>query len=149
MKLSWVYKVTSIYKMSTSEFSFRWLDVMPALWPDHYEAKRKCSNALHSESTSESMLIISRFSYIRPLSMTHMEFWPNDLFFGSFVRGHIRSNSFYAFIVKSYGDRGLGMGPMCFTRTDASTDMHLQHDLLGSPRELTWSWPEVKFDLNL
>ena len=35
------------------------------------------------------------------------------------------------------------MVPMCFSRLDASTDM--QHELLGSLRDLTWPWPEVKF----
>ena len=35
------------------------------------------------------------------------------------------------------------MVPMCFSRTDASTDM--QHDLRGVTRDLTWPWPEAKF----
>ena len=37
-----------------------------------------------SESTSGNVLFISRYSYIRPISMTGMQFWPNDLSFGSF-----------------------------------------------------------------
>ena len=45
-----------------------------------------------SESTGGSVLFISRYSYIRPLSMTRMQFWPNDLSFRSFkvIWGHIR-----------------------------------------------------------
>ena len=35
------------------------------------------------------------------------------------------------------------MVPVCFPRTDASTNM--QHDLLGLTCDLTWPWPEVKF----
>ena len=37
----------------------------------------------------------------------------------------------------------LGMVPICFSWTDASTDM--QCDLLVPTRDLTWPWPEVKF----
>ena len=45
-----------------------------------------------SESTSGNVLFISRHSYIGPLSMTRMQFWPNDPFFRSFkvIWGHIR-----------------------------------------------------------
>ena len=95
-----------------------------------------------SESTSENLLFISRYSYIRSLS-TRMQFWPSDLSFGSFevIGGHIR------FLPLTYyrigRDRALWMVPMCLSRTDASTDM--QSDLLGSARDLTRPWPEVKY----
>ena len=36
----------------------------------------KCLDALYSESTGGSMLFISRYSYIRPLSMTQCSFDP-------------------------------------------------------------------------
>ena len=76
---------------------------------------------------------------ILTLGHSRWSFWPNDLFFGSFevIWGHIR------FCLQLLIDRALGMVPMCFTRTDASTDM--QYDLLGYTRDLTWHWPEVKF----
>ena len=35
---------------------------------------------------------------------------------------------------------------MSFSCRDALSDM--QHDLSGSPRDLTWPWLEVKFDIN-
>ena len=45
-----------------------------------------------SESTSGNVLFISRYSYIRALSMARMQFWPNDLSFESLevIWGHIR-----------------------------------------------------------
>ena len=56
-----------------------------------YRAMRKYSNAFYSEHTREIMVIISRLSYLRPLSMTHMYVWPNYLS-GSFevIRGQMR-----------------------------------------------------------
>ena len=51
---------------------------------DHYKAMGKCSNAIFSERTSKSVVSISRYSYIGPFWMIHMQFWPIDLSFGSF-----------------------------------------------------------------
>ena len=59
------------------------------------------------------------------------------------IRGHMRSNTFFASNVWWSRDRAVGLVPMCFFRRDASTDM--QHDLSGLPRDLTWPWHEVKF----
>ena len=44
------------------------------------------------ERTSKSVLPISRYSYIGPLSMIHMQFSPNEVSFGSFevICGQIR-----------------------------------------------------------
>ena len=55
-------------------------------------AMRKCSNAFFSESTIESVLFITINSCIGVLYITRMQFWPNDLSFGSFelIRGQIR-----------------------------------------------------------
>ena len=58
------------------------------------------------------------------------------------LQGHMRSHSFFASNIWYNRDKALGMVPMCFSRTDAVTDM--QHDLLGSSRDHTWPWPEVK-----
>ena len=58
------------------------------------------------------------------------------------IRGNMRSNKFDASNSWCNRDRALGMVPMCFSRTNTSLDM--QHDLLGSTRDLTWPWPEVK-----
>ena len=46
---------------------------------------------LFSITTSGYVLFISRYSYIRSLSMTPMQFWTNDHSFGSFevIWGHI------------------------------------------------------------
>ena len=49
------------------------------LWTDRYRVRGKCSSALYSKSTSGSMIIISRFSIIRILSMKHTHFWTDDL----------------------------------------------------------------------
>ena len=49
-----------------------------------YNVMGKGLNAFYSESTSGILLIISRLSYVRPLSMTHMQDWPNNLSFRSF-----------------------------------------------------------------
>ena len=55
-------------------------------------AMGKCSYAVFFESTNGKVLFISRYSYIGPLSMTCIQFWPNDPSFRSFevIWGHIR-----------------------------------------------------------
>ena len=52
----------------------------------------KCSYAVFFESTSGNLLFMSRYSYIRPLSVTRMQFWPDDFSFRSLevIWGHIR-----------------------------------------------------------
>ena len=95
-----------------------------------------------SESTGGNVLFISRYSYIRPLSMTRMQFWPIHLFFGSFevIWGQIR---FLHLTFDRIEIERWGMAPMRLSCTDASTDM--PYELLGSTRDLIWPWPEVKF----
>ena len=128
MKLSGVDKSTSVYKTYISEFRFRWHGVRSILSPHHYKAMRKYSYAPFSESTSGNVLFISRYSYIRPLSITRMRFWPIELSFGSFevIGGHIRF-FFSNFLWKR--DKAFGMVPMCQSCTDASADM--KYDILG------------------
>ena len=46
-----------------------------------------------SESVSVNVLFIARYSYIWPLSMTGMQFWPKDLSLLRVIRGHMRSHS--------------------------------------------------------
>ena len=60
--------------------------------------------------------------------------------------GHLRSystNEFFAHKIWWNGDTAVGLVPMCFSCRDTSTD--IQHDLSGSPHDLMWPWPEVKF----
>ena len=90
------------------------------------------------------MLSISRYSYIGPFSLIHMQFWPIDLSLGSFkvIWGQIR------FLPLTFErihrrHRALGIVPICFFRKNAST--YMQYDLLDSTRDLTWPWPEVQF----
>ena len=82
----------------------------------------------YSESTRGSVLTLSIFSYIRSLSITHLQFWPNDLSYGSYEviwgRTHFLSLTFDRIKI----DRALEMVPMCSFRRDESTD--LQHDHL-------------------
>ena len=60
-----------------------------------------------------------------------------------FIRGHMRSNSFFASNFWFNRDRALGMVPIYFLGKDASNDIHCH--LPGSTCDLTWPWPEVKF----
>ena len=78
--------------MIISEFWFRWPEVRSILRPNHYKAVGKCSNAIFSESSSKSVPPVSIYSYIGPLSMIRVQFWPNDLSYGSFevIWGQIR-----------------------------------------------------------
>ena len=76
IKLSGVGKGIRSYKTYSSEFWFRKPEVRSMLWPQFYKAMGKCWNVLYFGSTSGSMLFISRYSYIRPFSMTHMQFDP-------------------------------------------------------------------------
>ena len=91
---------------------------MSILRLDHYKAVGKCSIAIFSESTSNNVLPVSRYSFTGPLSMICVQFWPNDLsstvllqfcffYFYSFdpmteqpllrvIRGHKRPNPFFA-----------------------------------------------------
>ena len=48
--------------------------------------------SLSPENAGKNVQSISRCSYIGPLSMIHMQFWPNNLSFGSFkvISGQIR-----------------------------------------------------------
>ena len=73
------------------------------------------------------MWIILIFSYVRPLSMAHMQFWPHDLSFGSF--GVMRGRICFCHSVWIENNRTLRMAPMCCSRRDASTGM--LHDLFG------------------
>ena len=92
MNISGVDEGISNYKTYILEFWFWWPEVSSILRSHHYKAMGNCSYAAYSESTSGNVLFISRHSYIRPLSMTRMQFWPNDLPFRSFevILGHIR-----------------------------------------------------------
>ena len=82
----------SIYKAYVSEFWFRWPEVRSILWLHDYKEMEECWHAIYSKSTTWSMLFISRFCYIRPLSMTYMQFWPSDISFGfiKIIGGQIR-----------------------------------------------------------
>ena len=55
---------------------------------------RQCEDVLmlFSESRSGNVLFFSRYCYVRPISMTRMQFWHNDLSFGSsqVIWGQIR-----------------------------------------------------------
>ena len=108
--------------------------------PHHYKAMGKCSYAVFSENVSGNVLFISRYSYIRLLSMTRMEFWPNCLSFGSFevTWGRIR------------------LLPLTFDRIEIEhwgwsqcVSLAQTHRLICNltflTSDLTWSWPEVKF----
>ena len=106
-----------------------------------------------SKSTGGNVLFISRYSYIRPLSMTRVQIWPNDFSLGSFrvIWGHIRFlplafDRIWEYLSMKW-DRELGMVPMCFSRTDAWTDM--QHDLFGSTRDPTWPDVRSNSDINI
>ena len=66
-------------------FEFWWPKIRSMLWPNHYRATGKCWNALYFASTSESMLLAQDILILwKLLSMTHLQFWINDLSFGSF-----------------------------------------------------------------
>ena len=94
MKLSGVDKSISTYKTYISKFWLRWPKVRSILRPHRYKARGKCSYAVFPKVRvgTGNVLFISRYSYIGPLSMTRMQFWPNDLSFRSFevIWGHIR-----------------------------------------------------------
>ena len=90
------------------------------------------------------MPIISRLSYLMPLSMTHgpwveLTQWP----LLRVIRDHKRWYSLFASNFWQNSDIAGRLVPMCFSRPEASTDM--QYDLSGSQRNLTWPWPEIKF----
>ena len=95
------------------------------------------------EITGENVLSILIYSSNGPLSMIHIQFWPNYIYFGSFevIWGEIRF-----FFVSNFWynkNKALGMVPICFSRKDASID--IQYDLIGLTCDLTWPWLEVKF----
>ena len=92
MKLSGVDKGISTYKTYISEFRFRWPEVRSVLRPHHYKAMGKCSYAVYSKSTGGNVLFMSKYFYIRRLSMTRMQLWPNDLSFRTLevIWGQIR-----------------------------------------------------------
>ena len=118
-----------------------WGRVNSVVWP--YKAMERCSNALYSESTGGSMLIISRSSYITPLSVNHFRFWPNKrITLNCVIRGHVRSNAFLPLTFDRKDiHRALGTVSMCIPRRVTSTTT--KHDLLGSPRIFTWPRSEI------
>ena len=145
MKISGVDKGISTYKTYISEFGFQWIQVRPIFWPDHhYRARGKCSNASYSESTGETLLVISKLSCVRLFSMTHIYValtpWP----LLRVIRGHMRSNAFFVYNIWWNRDRSVRLVPKVFSRRDALTDM--QHDLSRSRRDLDL---RSNFDLDL
>ena len=59
------------------------------MWPQH-ERDEKIFKWPLFRKYGRVMLLISRSSYIRPLPMTHMLFWPNDV--SAVIQGHRKSN---------------------------------------------------------
>ena len=133
MNFSEVDKGISTYKTYFSEFLFRWPEVRSFLRPRlciRQWGKCCCD---FSESTNGSVLFISRYFYIRPLSMTRMQFDPKTSPLGYSRSYEVTSVFLPLTFYRIY--RVLEMIPMCFSCTDASTDM--QYDLLGPTRGLT------------
>ena len=89
------------------------------------------------------MLIIPMFYYIRPLSMTHMQFWSNYISFRSFEviwsQLHFISNFWW------YKGRALQIVPLCFSHRDASLICILTY--LG--RHVTSRDPDLRSYFNL
>ena len=82
------------------------------------------SNIHYSESANGIILITSLFSYIRTLSMTHVQFWPNDLSLSGDFNSYEVKCVFFAPSFWQNRDRALEIAPKCFPHRDASTDMH-------------------------
>ena len=61
-----------------------WPKFRSILRPDNIAQWENVQILVLFESTSEIVISITRYSYIGPLSMTHMQFWPNDLSLRSF-----------------------------------------------------------------
>ena len=138
----------STYKTYISEFRFSWPEVRSILKPHHYKSMGKCSYAVFFECTSGNVLFISRYSYIGPLSMTRMQFWPNDPSFRSIevIWAHIRfflSLAFDRIEIERWG--WPQYVSLAQTHQLICNMTHLPHTWPHVTMTCVRIWPEVKF----
>ena len=111
-------KMIMASKRYISEFWFPWPVGRPVLWPGHCNSKGKCTIALYYERSMEIMLFIPRICFIKPFSMTRIQYGPHDISFGSFevIWGQIRF-----FLLLTFARMKM-LAPTYFSYRDASTD---------------------------
>ena len=126
--------------MYISEVWFQRPEVSSVLWPYHYKAMGKYSNALYPESTTWNMLIIACFSHIRSLSSKNLNSDPMTSPSGHSRSFEVKFVLWFKLLIE------LRKG------TEDDPNVLLSHRqiaryvtcAIGSPRGLLWPWPDVK-----